>query len=142
MYEASHGRYPGAAGTNWTVMASLSFNVSDGGATRARVRRGLAEAAAREAMQGQLQEEIGLQVRRAWTDRTAASQRLVHAEAATALAGESLKIVEDRYQEGLAPLVELLDAETARTRARTRAVQALRDLVVATSALDVAVGRP
>ena len=57
------------------------------------------------------------------------------------LARESLRMIEDRYQEGLTPLVELLEAENALTRARTREVGARRDLFVARSGLDLAVGR-
>ncbi len=142
MYEANHDSYPGADGTNWTVMASVGLTLFDGGATRAQVRRGLAEAKARERMQEQLHEEIALEVRRAWADGATARARLEQARGAAGLARESLRMVEDRYREGLAPLVELLDAETARTRARAREVEALRDLVVASSALELAVGRP
>ena len=61
-------------------------------------------------------------------------------EAATAATGLS-DFGDDRYREGLTTLVELLDAETALTRARTREVATLRDLAMSEAALRLAVGR-
>jgi outer membrane protein TolC len=52
-----------------------------------------------------------------------------------------LEIVEDRYREGLTTLTELLDAETALTRARLRRLAARRDLFLARASLDLATGR-
>lgn len=88
-----------------------------------------------------LAEQIGLEVRRAHSELTAAGERRIQATNSTALAEKSLTIVQDRYAEGLATLVELLEAETSLTRARAREVEAERDLIVATATLQLAVGR-
>ena len=57
------------------------------------------------------------------------------------LAGNSLAMVQDRYKEGLTTLVELMETETALTSARTREVQARRDLLLADATLKLAIGR-
>jgi outer membrane protein TolC len=57
------------------------------------------------------------------------------------LAQESIRIVENRYREGLTTLIELLDAQTALTQARTRAISAGRDLLLSQATLELAVGR-
>ena len=54
------------------------------------------------------------------------------------LGEEGLRIVSDRYREGLTTLVELLDAEASLTRARAREVAARRDVMVSRAALDLA----
>jgi outer membrane protein len=84
---------------------------------------------------------VDLDTRRAWHDVRAARQSLEQSRRAVALAGESLRIVQDRYREGLTTLVELLDAETALTRARTREVASRRDLLLSQAGLKLAVGR-
>ena len=52
-----------------------------------------------------------------------------------------MRIIENRYREGLTTLIELLDAETALTQARTRAIGAGRDLLLSQATLDLAIGR-
>ena len=87
-----------------------------------------------------MRRSIELEVRRASAELDSALSRVKIAGTATRLAEESLRIVRDRYGEGLSPLVDLLDAETGLTRARTRRVMAQRDVLVALSSLDLATG--
>jgi outer membrane protein TolC len=140
-FEANDENFIGASGTNWTVMATFRISIYDGGDTRARVAQAKEGHRQLELTRELLEEEIALEVRRASTGYSTAQQRLVETRKAVQLARESLRMIEDRYQEGLTPLVELLEAENALTRARTREVAARRDLFVARSGLDLAVGR-
>ena len=77
----------------------------------------------------------------AFHDLRASRKRLEQATQATELAAESLRTVRDRYGEGLTTFVELLDVETALTRARTRTIAARRDVLLSKANLDLAVGR-
>jgi len=140
-FEANNENFIGASGTNWTVMATFRISIYDGGDTRARVAQAREGHRQLELTRDLLEEEIALEVLRASTGYSTAQQRLVETRKAVQLARESLRMIEDRYQEGLSPLVELLEAENALTRARTREVAARRDLFVARSGLDLAVGR-
>ncbi len=88
-----------------------------------------------------LGQSVELEVRTAFHDLRGARKRLEQAGLAVELAGTSLGMVEDRYREGLTTLVELMEAETALTSARTREVQARRDLLLADATLKLAIGR-
>jgi outer membrane protein TolC len=139
----AHGEdHPFAAdGDNWSLGVGLRWTAFDGLATGARIRR--AEESRRQAEQlatFELQ-RAALEVRRAYHELAAAGKRIEQAERAVELAAASLKIVEDRYENGLATLVELLEAETSLTEAKSRRVATRRDLLIAQATLDLAVGR-
>jgi outer membrane protein TolC len=88
-----------------------------------------------------MDQSVELEVRTAFHELKAAAKRIEQAGLAVELAGASLVMVEDRYREGLTQLVELMEAETALTSARTREVQARRDLLLADATLKLAIGR-
>ncbi len=140
-YEGNQHSRPGTAGDSWSLVAAAKFTAFDGARTRAQVRTARARARQADEMTRLMEQKVALEVRQAWHDLAAALQRLEEARHAVEWAKESLKIVEDRYQEGLTTLVELLDAETRLTGARTREVSAQRDVMLARAALDLAVGR-
>mgnify|MGYP006294653015 CR=1 FL=1 len=140
-YEANAETFIGADGTNWSVMVAAKLPLFDGFETRSRVRAARAGVDAAREQRAQLSQAVELQVRRAYHDLEAAHKRLDQARRAVELARESLRIVEDRYKEGLTTMVELLDAETSLTRARTRRVAARRDVLTSQATLDLALGR-
>jgi outer membrane protein TolC len=130
----------GPSGTNWLAGARLDWNLFAGGADRA----GLAEAQARERQaQDQLdwlRSGVQLEVRRAYLDTAAASQRAAAARESVAQAKESLRIIQNRYDAGLVTITELLRAETAQLEARTGYLAALHDWQVARAGLERAAG--
>ena len=130
----------GVGGTNWTVMASLRWSLYDGGATRARLRVARELGVQARVQEDLLREQIALQVRLAVSRLAAARQKKTLSQGAVEMAGESLRILADRYAEGLVPLVELLEAEDALTRARFREAAARREMFVADSLVRLAVG--
>jgi outer membrane protein TolC len=139
--ESSSASMFGGQSGNWGVMVGANFTVFDGSARSAAVDRGLAQ-------RRQIQEQdllqrraVALEVTQAFYEVQAASERIVHAQAAVQLARENLRIVENRYREGMSTSVELLDAQTAVTMAQTRIVAARRGLMLGRAALDLAVGR-
>ena len=74
--------------------------------------------------------------------RQSATERLRTARSAVGLAEEALRIVRERYGEGMAVMVELLGAEAAHTAALGARAAAAHDLALADAALDLATGRP
>jgi outer membrane protein len=130
----------GPSGTNWTAGARLDLNLFAGGAQKAR----LAEAAANESSAKHglewLRSGVMMQVRQAYLDATAASQRAAAAKAAVDQARASLRIIENRYQAGLTDITELLRAQAAQLDARTQYLSALHDWQVARARLEYAAG--
>jgi outer membrane protein len=140
-YEANADTFAAADGTNWTVMLGARWDAYDGGARQASVRAAQARERAAAADAAHLRDMVALEVVRAGAERDTALARLEHAQASVELSDENLRIVQDRYREGLTTLVELLDAEASLTRARFSEITARRDLLVARAALELALGR-
>ncbi len=130
----------GPAGTNWTAGARVQFNLFAGGADRAR----LAEATAIEGQAKQqlewLRSGIRLEVRQAFLETRAAEQRAAVMQASSAQAQESLRILEQRYQAGLANITDLLRAQVAALDSRTGYLGALMDWHIARAQLERAAG--
>jgi outer membrane protein TolC len=140
-YEANAEDFIGADGTNWSVFLMARFTIFDGKQAGERVVRAQEERRAAQEMTEVMRQAVGLEVVQAFHELQAARQRLALAEASVTQAGESLRIVEDRYKEGLTMIVELLGAQTTLTAARTREVSARRDVLLGRATLDLAVGR-
>jgi outer membrane protein TolC len=139
-YEWNGSNLFGADGENWTIGLSARFMIFDGNGRPARTRRARAELARAEAIHDGMRQGIRLEVQAAWAERESARRRLDVAEVALDRAEEALRIVRERYQEGLALVVELLGAEAAFTRARADRAAALSDLWLAAARLDLASG--
>ena len=85
-------------------------------------------------------QRVRLEVFRAWADSRAAEERIAVAAAAVAQAEESLRIIKNRYDSGLATVTDLLRNETALLEARTRRLAAIHDQRVAAAQLELAAG--
>jgi len=126
---------------NWGFMVGANFTIFDGHARSAAVDQGMAQQRQIQQQALLLRRAVALQVTQAYYDVQSAAERIVQAETAVELARENLRIVENRYREGMSTSLELLDAQTARTMAQTRVVAARRDLMLGHAAIDLAVGR-
>lgn len=127
-------------GTNWTVGVGLRWTVFDGFATDARIGRARAEVDRAERMTELATRGVALEVESAWRGLEATRLRWQQARGAVELAERSAAIVRDRYKEGLTTVVELLEAESLATGSRVRELHARRDLVLARSQLELALG--
>jgi outer membrane protein len=137
-----NGRSPlGTDGSNWSAGLSVRVPLFDGLETAARTARARADRERLLALREAMAEGIRLEVRAAWADRNAAAERLRVAESALSQSEEALRIVRDRYDEGMAVMVELLGAEAARTAVQGNRAAAIRDLALGNAALDLATGR-
>lgn len=111
-WEEDRGSITSSGGNNWVAGVQISIDLLPFGK-----RDGLARETANrqriEAQQTQARNQIRLGVSRAHIQRETAMQSLETAHAATEQAAESLRILKNRYDAGLATITDLLRAEDA-----------------------------
>jgi outer membrane protein TolC len=127
-------------GNNWTAGVSLNFNLFDGGANRARLAAARYRQTQAQAQAAQLAAAVKLQVREAYLNLTTAQQRVEVSRQAQSEAEESLRIIQNRYEAGLATITDLLQVETAHTSAQKNYLNALFDYRISYTALELATG--
>jgi outer membrane protein len=125
---------------NYTVGLLLRFNLFSGFENEWRVREALANLQQVKALVKQFELGIEVETRRAFFQTRSAFERIKVAEAAVSQAEESLRIVRNRYENGLFTIVDLLDSETALQQARTLYLRSNHDYTVAMAQLYLAVG--
>ena len=138
--EAHDSDFFGLDGTNATLLLGLRVPLFDHGGRRAATARALAAEREAAAQLEQMRIQIELSVRQAYFALQAAGQRLSVTEQGQRQARRSLEIVEDRYRNGVTTLVDLLDAQAARSDSDLRHLEAERDLLLARVALRQAIG--
>jgi len=140
------------ASTNWldnsavsdsgyAAGVALSFPLWDGGGTAARARQARAEVASSQAASDNAKQEVGMEVQQAYLNVVEADQRVATAEKLVAQAEENHRIAQGRYEGGVGPMIDVVDAQTALTAARTSYAQARYDAHVSRARLDLAAGR-
>ena len=92
-------------------------------------------------MQEHMAQMIRLQVQKAFLDLETAARRIAVSEQAVTQAEESVRIIRNRYKEGLATVTDLLRVETALTVAKGNHLRALFDQRVGAINLELQVGR-
>ncbi|GLI37630.1 TolC family protein [Geobacter hydrogenophilus] len=117
----------------WSAGVNLRWEVFDGmgrmhGTARARAER---DAAAQYLEQ--FRKEVDLQVRESILRRAEAGKRLEVARHALLAAEEGSRLVNKRFANGLVTMVELLDAQSALSRARTGLAEREADHLLATA---------
>ena len=127
-------------GNNWTAGVSLNFNIFDGGANHARLVAARNRQNQAQAQLAQMAAEVKLQVREAYLNLTTAQQRIEVSRQARVEAEESLRIIQNRYEAGLATITDLLQVESARTNAGKNYLNALFDYRLSYAALELATG--
>lgn len=139
-WQVDNPSFLGGGSNNWTAGAELQFDLFTGGEKRARLSR---EKALREkagAMRQAFADAIQLEVREAYFDHDAAREMLDVSRASIALAEESLRIVQNRYNSGLATITDLLGAEEASQKTRFDYWQAVYRYHVTYASLELATG--
>jgi outer membrane protein len=139
-WEVDSQTFAARAGNNWAAGATLNFNLFDGGASRARLAEAQALERQAEALQEQMASAVRLQVREAFLNLNAARQRVEVSRESASQAQESLRILQNRYETGLATITDLLRTETMRTSAQRSFLNAIFDYRLAFAALELATG--
>jgi outer membrane protein TolC len=113
----------------WAVGAVLRWELFDGLRRGHEVERARAEQSAVSELQEQLRVDIALEVEEGYLRREVAGKRLEVARHAFLDAEETVRLVTKRFENSLATMVDLLDAQTVFDRSRSR----LADAEVATT---------
>jgi outer membrane protein TolC len=153
---ARGGYYPALAGTasvnargtggagnffNYDVGALMVWNIFEGYLYRNQVQE------ANERMKSlnwsgvELQQRIELEVRAAHAQLQSAAESIAAARVTAMHAEENLKLATARFRSGLAPIIELADAEELQVTAAAALVRAIYDYKIAAANLERAVGR-
>jgi outer membrane protein TolC len=139
-WESDRESFAGSGGTNWMVGLSLRMNLFNGLGDRARIAEAEATARAARAREQETENRVRLEVRRAYLERDAASERLDVAEKALAQARESHRITQARYEGGLASVTELLRSHNALLQAEVRQMSSIFEARLAAAGLELATG--
>ena len=140
-WEQDNQTFASRGGNNWVAGATLTFNIFNGGARRARIAESKAYQQRAEAMRSHMESAVRLQVREAYLNLNAARQRVEVSSDSAAQAQESLRILRNRYDAGLATIMDVLRAETMRTSAQSNHLNAVYDYRMAFAALELATGK-
>lgn len=119
----------------WMIGVSLRWNIFDGfrtwhGSGQAQASR----SAAVEKLE-QARKNVSYQVYEAWLRRAEAEKRREVASSAVASADETTRLLAKRFENALATMVELLDAQSALNQARANMVESDANLMLATGRL-------
>ncbi len=127
-------------GTNYTVGALVQFDLFDGFQKRSRVAEALANLSRARSAIEQMKLAIEVEVRQAYFSALSAWKQISVARSAIAQADEALRIVKNRYENGLFTIVQLLGAETSLQQSKTDYFKAIHDYKVAVTRLALATG--
>ncbi len=127
-------------GGDYLIGASVTFNMFDAG-RKARIAQARAAAELAASEREHMANQIRLEVVRAYQEYVSARERLIVAERVISHAAEALRIVQDRYHEGLTTITEVLRAETALVRARLNLLAARYDHYVGYANVLLTTGR-
>ncbi|HYG24668.1 MAG TPA: TolC family protein [Verrucomicrobiae bacterium] len=125
----------------WVVGAQLNWNIFDGFETRGRVIQARAEHERAQVDVDDAGRRIELEVRTAYSTFIEAKEVLESQSKVQEEADEALRLAKARTEAGSATQLDVLNAETSLTQARTTQIQALHDYAVARARLDRAVGQ-
>lgn len=127
-------------GTDYAVGASLTYNLFDLG-RGAKLDQARAAQTLATVEQEHMANQIRLEVIRAYQQYVSARGRLAFAAQAVNQAEEALRIVQERYREGLTIITEVLRAQTTLVRARMNLLAARYDTYVGYAHVLMASGR-
>lgn len=127
--------------SQWTANLTLSIPLYDQGVTRAQVNVLKKDEATLDLQIKQLELSIAAAVRDATLNLSNAEKRLVAAQEQVRLAEETFRIATVRRDAGEGTYVEVIDAITSLTQARTQLVNTRFDYLTAYSQLQRALGR-
>jgi outer membrane protein len=139
-WEQDNETFAARGGNNWAAGATLNFNLFDGGARHAQLAESHARERQEDALRTQMAAAIRLQVRQAYLNLTSARQRVDASRDSASQAQESLTILRNRYEAGLATIADVLSAETAHARAQRDFLSAVYDDRLAYATLELATG--
>lgn len=127
-------------GTEWNLTLALRMPIFTGFRNRGEIREAVYQLSQIEHILNLLKEGIEMEVRRAHLQIEEAEKIVESQKENIRLAEEALSIVEERYKQGLATSLEVMDTQVALRRAKTNWLQSLSDYLIAKAKLEKAIG--
>lgn len=140
VFELDRQQFVNKGGGNWMFGASMSWTLFEGKRAQEQEAEARHMAEAARAGERQATNAVQLDVKMARSEFQAATERIAVGEASVSQAEESLRIIRNRYQNGLANITDLLRAQTALLDARTRRLAAIYDQRLAAVRIEQAAG--
>ena len=125
----------------WSIGISLGLPIFTGFDRTYRLQRARSELAAATAQYEELLRDVELEVWDAYLRIVEADQTIQASEKLVASAEESARVAEGEYSSGVGSIIEIIDAQTVRTTARTQLAQARLNWYTAIARFERAVGR-
>lgn len=126
----------------WSIGVSASWNIFDGGITRAQVNQADAALIRAQELAAQTREQVQLDVQSAFLDLRAAERNIGTTQTAVVLGEENYKIAQVRYAAGVGTNLDVMDASRKLTEARSNYFTALYNYNTAKASLDRYMGVP
>ncbi len=139
-YEYSENRYM-VHQDNWSLIAGVNVNLSSGGASSSKIDIARSEVRSLKLTRDKLLDSIRLEVKSDYLNLESQTQKMEVAKTAVAQAEENLRLQRLRYQEGVGPATDVLDAVTLLTTAESNSWKALYGIKRAEANLLYAMGR-
>ncbi|MGC9942319.1 MAG: TolC family protein [Verrucomicrobiota bacterium] len=124
----------------WNAGAQLTWNIFDGALTFGKIKQARAQYAKSKTALDDQARQIELQVRTAYSDFIQSRETLDSQVKVQEEAEEALREAKQRAEAGTGTQLDVLDAETSLTQARTTQIQALHDYATARARFERAVG--
>lgn len=131
----------GFTSSSGQVVGGFVFDIFNGGANRAAYRAAQANRANAAQQEVQVNRDIQTQVEEAYLNLTDAKERLAATEVGLTAAQANYDVQKDRYSQGLATTLDLLNAEVQLITAQSNSVQARYDYYIAIAQMDFSVGK-
>lgn len=139
-WETDNPSWVTAGGSNWLAGFSLQWNISAGGAEHARLEAARQRLEQKRRQAAAMESAMRLELHQALIQVRSAEQMVEAARAAERQSEESLQILRNRYDAGLATMTDLLAAEAARAQARSALAEAVYRHRVSYAHLEAAAG--
>ena len=138
------GNYNGyvSSGSHSTVSISavLGIPLYDGGTSRAKVREAESDLRSQQVTQGQLQENVSIEVRQALSNIADAQTRASSASLGAQQAAEAYRLSNVRYQNGIGTILDVVNAQAQLAQARSNLLNAQYDYQTSLAQLIRALG--
>lgn len=126
--------------SGFSVSGGIVFDIFNGGSTKAAVHEAQANLSTAELRAKQLAKDIEADVQNAYLNLNSAQERLTASDISVKVAQRNLDTQDERYKQGLAITLDLINAQVEVVTAQSNAVQARYDYYTALAQLEYATG--
>jgi hypothetical protein len=125
---------------SWNVVAAASWTIFDGFSTQSKIKEAQANLESAASNRSLVKKTVELDVKQAYLNYVLSKDILDTAQKAADSACENYDIADARYKNGLGTNIELLDAETALTKAQLDLLSVKFDIEIAKAQIAKAAG--